>query len=89
MGTVATVLFILYCLEAGVFFILAPWTRFWSLHPILHATPFMADLFESLYVRGLVSGFGLVHLLIGFREIGRILRRSPEIPPSESREESS
>jgi len=65
----ATVLFVLYCLEAGVFFVLVPWTRFWNLNPLLHMTPQLSLFFGSPWVRGLVSGFGVIHLLIGLREI--------------------
>lgn len=64
----STLLFILYCLEAGVFFIIAPWTRFWTSNPLFQSTELLALVTESFYLRGLVSGLGLVHILVGARE---------------------
>ncbi len=64
----ATLLFILYCLEAGVFFIIAPWTPFWTSNPLFQSTELMALVTESFYLRGLVSGLGIVHILLGARE---------------------
>lgn len=69
MPTMAsTLLFILYCLEAGVFFIIAPWTVFWTTNPLFQSTELLAALTESFYLRGLISGIGVVHLFVGMRE---------------------
>lgn len=62
------VVFILYCIEAGLFFVLAPWTRFWSGNPLFSLTPSITALSANPYFRGFVSGFGLVHLAVGFRD---------------------
>lgn len=69
------ILFIIYCLEAGAFFSLVPWTRFWTFHPLLHATPLLATIADNLYVRGLVSGFGLAHFIVAVREVASILEQ--------------
>ena len=61
--------FALYCLEAGLFFIIAPWTRFWAVNPLLHADSTVAILTASPFVRGFVSGIGLVHLVIALRDL--------------------
>ncbi len=63
------VFFILYCLEAGFFFILAPWTRFWLGNPLLTYAPSITAIATNPYFRGLVSGFGFLHLLIGIRDL--------------------
>ena len=62
------VLFSIYCIEAGAFFLIAPWTRFWLHSPLLHSMPWMAILIDNPFFRGLISGFGVLHLLIGIRE---------------------
>jgi hypothetical protein len=36
-----TLFFALYCLEAGVFFLIVPWTMIWTVNPLLHSN--MAD----------------------------------------------
>jgi hypothetical protein len=61
--------FALYCLEAGLFFLVVPWTRLWTLNPLLHSSAAMTLLAANPFVRGFVSGFGLVHLLIGIKDI--------------------
>jgi hypothetical protein len=64
--------FALYCLEAGVFFIIVPWTRVWTLNPLLHHSLAVGMVANNPFVRGMVTGFGLVHLLIGVKDIMRI-----------------
>lgn len=76
-----TFLFVLYCFEAGIFFAVAPWTRFWELNPLLNYSPAIALVAENAYFRGFMSGFGLVHLLVGARELAAWLRRTSH--PSE------
>jgi hypothetical protein len=71
----AALLFVFYCIEAGVFFAIVPWTPFWRANNVLHATPLIALLAENDFVRGLVSGFGVAHLVAGIRELGRMLRQ--------------
>ena len=61
--------FALYCLEAGLFFVVVPWTRLWSVNPLLHSTATMSMLAGNPFVRGFVSGFGVIHLIIGIRDI--------------------
>ena len=66
--------FALYCLEAGVFFTVAPWTRVWTLNPVLHHHIAIAFWADNPFVRGFISGFGVMHLIVGVRDIGRIAR---------------
>ena len=63
--------FALYCLEAGLFFIVVPWTRVWTMNPILHTSPALLILAGNPFVRGFISGFGVVHLLIGIKDVLR------------------
>lgn len=64
--------FALYCLEAGVFFLVVPWTRLWTLNSLLHSQSTLAILAANPYTRGFISGLGVVHLLVGIRDILRI-----------------
>ena len=66
------VFFALYCVEAGFFFLIVPWTRMWTLNPLLHSNLTVSMLAGNAFVRGFVSGFGLVHILIGVNDIIRI-----------------
>lgn len=69
-----TLFFAIYCLEAGMFFIIVPWTKSWALNPLLHATPALTALADNPFMRGLISGFGLVHLIIGLHDIAMLIR---------------
>ena len=64
--------FALYCLEAGLFFIVVPWTRVWVMNPILQASPDLMLFATNPFVRGFVSGFGVVHIIIGVKDIVRL-----------------
>ena len=64
--------FALYCVEAGFFFLIVPWTRMWTLNPLLHSTTALSVFAGNAYVRGFVSGFGVVHLLIAAKDLVRI-----------------
>lgn len=65
--------FSLYCLEAGLFFLLVPWTRFWAANPLVQwLNSYGIDLL-SPWARGFVSGVGAIHLILGVREMMRML----------------
>jgi hypothetical protein len=66
--------FALYCVEAGLFFTIVPWTMIWTLNPLLHGSVVVAAAADNPFVRGFVSGVGLLHLLIGIRDIFAIMR---------------
>jgi hypothetical protein len=66
--------FALYCLEAGLFFTVVPWTRIWTVNPVLHATLAVGMWADNPFVRGFVSGVGVVHLIVGTREALRLMR---------------
>lgn len=66
-------LFILYCVEAGVFLLLAPWGPMWQ-RTLAHL-PLGALRGALLHpaFRGGVSGFGLVHLVWGANDLHAFL----------------
>ena len=69
------VLFIIYCIEAGVLLTLAPWRDLWP--RLIVELPF--DALRSMLLlpigRSLVTGFGLVHLVWGFHDLNQLMRR--------------
>lgn len=66
--------FALYCLEAGLFFTVVPWTQLWAVNPLLHSSASVAVWADNPFVRGFVSGVGVVHLIVGVRELVRLAR---------------
>ena len=57
------VLFVIYCLEAGVFLTLTPWAFSWDRSWLSVPFPLLRNLFLHPAARGAVSGFGVVHLI--------------------------
>jgi hypothetical protein len=72
-NTVFRILFILYCVEAGVFLILAPWGPMWA-RTLSHLPlgRFGAVCLHPVF-RGAVSGFGLIHLVWGANDLQALL----------------
>ncbi len=70
-------IFVVYCVTVGVIFIFAPWTLGWD--RLVAQLPLQNLLFlDHPWVRGLVSGFGLVHLVWGIHDLNELLRPEHE-----------
>jgi hypothetical protein len=72
---ITVVLFILICFEIGLLLIFLPWHRSWQDNNILFVIaerlewPWLAAAVLSSHFRGLVSGLGVVNVIIGLWEI--------------------
>jgi len=77
------VLLALYLLEAGLLLILAPWTQFWDRNYFAALQPVLAEWLTHPFVRGAVSGVGIVSVVAAVMEIGVMLSRrrvAPQVP---------
>lgn len=71
------VLYVLICLEVGVFLLLVPWSVIWERNYFLQAYPALSSLVLDPMFRGAVSGLGVANIYIGLNEvIGRKARSS-------------
>jgi hypothetical protein len=69
------ILFILYCIEAGTFLVLAPWSPVWD-RMLVQASSQMVRAFGLYpFVRAAVTGFGLVHLVWGAHDLDDLIFR--------------
>ena len=68
-------LFILYCVEAGTFLLLAPWSPVWG--SLLVQLPFetVRTAFLHPVLRAGMSGFGIVHLVWGAHDLDELIFR--------------
>ncbi len=73
-NTLTHVFFVLFCLEIGFVLLLLPWTDLWDANYFSSLTPAWNPLWLSAYVRGAVSGIGLVNMWIGVAEAWRMWR---------------
>ena len=58
-----------YLIEAGVLLVLAPWSGLWDRNYFADALPWLGVWMQSDYVRGAVSGIGVVTALGGLRDL--------------------
>ncbi len=76
------VLYLLYCVEAGVFLCLVPWSRIWA-NSYFAQIPGLRQILLSGSLRGAVSAFGLLHLVAGARDLLAFCRALREpCPPA-------
>ena len=60
--------FIFYCTTVGGILITLPWSRSWDL--MIAYLPWSAlEVFKLPWIRGLLSGFGLVHLVWALNDV--------------------
>jgi hypothetical protein len=70
----SAVLFATFCLEIGLFLLIFPWTEYWDSNYFSSLMPEWHTWWENPYVRGAVSGIGIVNLYVSFIEIFRLRR---------------
>jgi hypothetical protein len=72
----------------GILLLVAPWTpRLWEHNAFLSVVPGLATAMESLFIRGAVSGIGIVTFLGGVREFLSMMSPRPgaDVPTIDSR----
>ena len=70
----SAVLFITFCLELGIFLVVFPWTPWWDGNYFSVLVPQWHQYWDNMYVRGAISGLGVVNLYISFIEALRLRR---------------
>jgi hypothetical protein len=67
-GRIFLVIFVLLCLEVGIALTVAPWTPFWTENSLLLNFPQVREFLTYDFVRGLVSGLGLINIWMAVAE---------------------
>ena len=62
------VVFVLCCLEIGLLLVVLPWTTIWTENSLLVGNPRLQTFLRQNFVRGLVSGLGLLDIWLGISE---------------------
>ncbi len=57
----------------GLLFVVLPWSGVWERNYFVYAWPRLQPLFTSAFLRGAVSGLGLLNIAAGVSEIGGVL----------------
>jgi hypothetical protein len=71
---ISAVLFITFCLDIGLFLLIFPWTDYWdNFAAFVRAwRPYL----DNMYVRGAISGIGVLNLYISLGEVFGLRRFS-------------
>jgi hypothetical protein len=71
-------LFVALLLEAGLLLVLVPWSAFWDRNYFAEALPALHEVITNNFVRGAVSGLGVVNLFAAFSELTDIFTRGAD-----------
>ncbi len=71
-------LYVLVCLEVGIFLILVPWSVIWERNYFLQAYPALVPVVLDPVFRGAVTGLGIANVYLVLHEVaGRRCRATP------------
>ena len=85
---VKRLLLVAYFIEVGLLLVLVPWSPFWERNYFLTAFPALLEIVSNNYLRGAVSGLGVVNLLMGFNELASVLLARRRMETMETIEQS-
>lgn len=71
-------LFVALLLEVGLLLVLIPWSRFWERNYFADLVPALQMALANNYVRGAVSGLGLVNIWLALAELYAVVARRDE-----------
>ncbi len=61
--------YVAFFLEVGLLLVVLPWSSFWEGNYFIEAFPALQPLVTNNFVRGAVTGLGLVNLVAGFIDL--------------------
>jgi hypothetical protein len=83
MSHVKRLILVAFFLEVGFLLIVLPWSAFWERNYFAQTVPFVRDVITNNFVRGAISGLGLVNVYVGLVELVSVLAsRHADPPPS-------
>ena len=65
-----------FFLEVGLLLVVLPWSEFWEHNYFAASWPLVRAIVTNNFVRGGVSGLGIVNLVVGFAELVVVLQRT-------------
>ena len=77
MRKLLTIIYIIFCLELGIFLFILPWASFWSQSYFISHFPVLLSISRNNFLRGAVSGLGLADIWLAIYEIWRFFQPSP------------
>lgn len=66
-------LLIAFFLEVGFALIVVPWSTFWDRNYFAESIPIVSTIITNDFVRGAITGLGIVNVVAGLAELGSLL----------------
>jgi hypothetical protein len=63
------ILLVAYFIEVGVLLVFVPWSAFWERNYFAQVVPGLSAFLANHFVRGAVSGLGVVNVVAGLAEL--------------------
>jgi hypothetical protein len=70
-------LYVAFFLEVGLLLVVLPWSGFWERNYFAMSWPALRELLTNNFIRGAVTGLGLVNLYAGFVDLARVFAARP------------
>jgi len=77
---VSRLLLVVLFLEVGFVLVVVPWSSFWDRNYFAESLPVVHAIIANNYVRGAVTGLGLVNIVAGIVELFSLLVSRPAPP---------
>ena len=79
-------MYVAFFLEVGLLLIILPWSAFWERNYFADAWPPIRLVMTNNFVRGAISGLGLVNLIAGFADLALVFvtRDRHDLPVGDS-----
>ena len=71
------VIYVVFCIELGMLLIVLPWKAVWHTNALLASHPTLRIFFQNYFLRGLVTGLGVVDIWLGVSEAVHYRERKP------------
>ena len=68
MRRVNVALFVMICIEMGLVLMILPWHHYWLENSLALENPWVHRLAQNYFLRGAISGVGLVDVFLGVHE---------------------
>ncbi len=82
MRRLLTIIYIIFCLELGIFLFVLPWASFWSQNYFIDHSQVLSVISRNDFLRGTISGLGLADIWLAILEIWQLLRPTPTSDPN-------
>jgi hypothetical protein len=69
--------FVAFFIEVGLLLIVLPWSAFWERNYFAESWPALQPLMTNNFVRGAVTGLGVVNLFAGFADLALVFAGRP------------